>query len=106
VWAQLLDRPQRRLELVAWPVEGVETASAPAYVLLTEESRKWINVHDILMWLPSSRPETLSFIWATESTNFRHLQAVTSRLRPAISQPWHGLRTPGETNFTEVTVAI
>lgn len=39
----------------------------------------WINVHDILHFLPST-PGSISFIWASEETGHLHLYHVTCAL--------------------------
>ncbi|XP_041968195.1 dipeptidyl peptidase 9 isoform X2 [Aricia agestis] len=101
VWAQLLDRKQQRLELVLIPLsEFSAPAGYPAapdhlaprtdddwrpsdqqiMVLVSETAPDaWINVHDILHWLPSSSGE-VSFIWASEDTGHLHLYLVTCAL--------------------------
>jgi hypothetical protein len=66
--------------LVLVPIVGSAAASAPAYVLLHEFSQTWLNVHDVLVWLPSESEDTVRFLWASETSGFRHLEVVTSRL--------------------------
>ncbi|XP_075989092.1 dipeptidyl peptidase 9 isoform X1 [Anticarsia gemmatalis] len=104
VWVQLLDRKQQRLELVLIPLSQFSTTSRYEHVpdclshthyvppvsgepliqdiqvLITETAPDaWINVHDILHFLPSKSTE-LSFIWASEETGHLHLYLVTCGL--------------------------
>ncbi|XP_026743908.1 dipeptidyl peptidase 9 isoform X1 [Trichoplusia ni] len=102
VWAQLLDRRQQRLELVLLPLAQFSAAAAyphaprclqaaPAdpqlqqpiqdiQVLISETAPDaWINVHDILYFLPSSAYE-LNLIWASEESGHLHLYLVTCAL--------------------------
>lgn len=99
VYAQLLDRQQQRLELVLIPfipiaaikgqrVDGFEWPTAPAYVLYSEQTNVWINVHDILSFFPSGDPNSVMFLWASEESGYRHLYIVKSQLRAALSQNW------------------
>ncbi|KAL4714346.1 hypothetical protein ACJJTC_009698, partial [Scirpophaga incertulas] len=99
VWVQLLDRKQQRLELVLLSLRQFCAPfvyeRAPAHlssgpiandldeklddvqVLISESAPDaWINVHDILHFLPSQRDE-ISFIWASEETSHLHLYKVT-----------------------------
>ncbi|KAM3957651.1 dipeptidyl peptidase 9 isoform 1-T1 [Aphomia sociella] len=96
VWLQLLDRKQQRLELAlvplselcvpaayehAPPVIGSPTTVAEKtqdiQVLVSEAAPEaWINVHDILYFLPSE-PHCISFIWASEETGHLHLYLIT-----------------------------
>jgi dipeptidyl-peptidase-4 len=63
--AQLEDRAQRRLDLVA-----LDPATGVRHGLVTEESDVWINLHDVLRPVPS----TDTFLWASEHSGFRHLE--------------------------------
>ncbi|CAH2261300.1 jg21969 [Pararge aegeria aegeria] len=100
VWVQMLDRKQQHLELALVPVSEFSSRAsydnAPAdmnpadtqepvcvnntqqiQVLITETAPDaWVNVHDILHFLPSS-PGTVKFIWASEETGHLHLYLVT-----------------------------
>ncbi|CAH0559459.1 unnamed protein product [Brassicogethes aeneus] len=92
IWMQLLDRRQQRLDVVILSLnnftEGLplfdetgNTAIAPlVQVIYTQESPVWINVHDLLHFLPSSEPNEVRFVWASEESGFRHLYLVTSQL--------------------------
>eukprot|EP00126_Sphaerothecum_destruens_P007456 Sdes_comp19860_c0_seq1m12114 len=97
VWLQLLSRDQQRLDLVAIPVGLFSDASSAnnrcssganqpvpscdlkalhakysVETLLSETTTVWINVHNILHFLPSKSNHFL-FLWASERTGFRHL---------------------------------
>ncbi|CAH0730359.1 unnamed protein product, partial [Brenthis ino] len=97
VWVQLLDRKQQRLELALVPrsafalrgryalapealqppLVGEEGGNEHIQVLISEAAPDaWVNVHDILHFLPSS-PGTMTFIWASEETGHLHLYLVT-----------------------------
>ncbi|XP_050676371.1 dipeptidyl peptidase 9 [Leptidea sinapis] len=99
VWVQLLDRKQQKLELALIPLsefcvrtgyalagppnvlaDEVEACNEqPIQVLVTETAPDaWINVHDILHFLPS--PQGLSFIWASEETGHLHLYLISADL--------------------------
>ncbi|CAG7837410.1 unnamed protein product [Allacma fusca] len=104
VWAQLLNRSQKRLELVLFPYVPVESftlhhddpklheilPSAPAYVIYSEVTNIWVNVNDMLTFLPCDEPNSVMFLWASEETGFRHIYIIKSELRPALTQPWFG----------------
>lgn len=115
VWVQLLDRKQQRLELALIPLSEFSSpssyerapqplAGARAHapdtaqqdthpvqeiqVLVSESAPDaWINVHDILYFLPSSPPSPthqdtrVSFIWASEETGHLHLYLITCALK-------------------------
>ena len=63
-WAQLLDRAQRELELVAFDVE-----SGKSRTLLVERAPDWINITDDMNIL-AEREEIL---WASERTGYNHI---------------------------------
>ncbi|XP_028168187.1 dipeptidyl peptidase 9-like, partial [Ostrinia furnacalis] len=119
VWVQLLDRKQQRLELALIPVEQFSTPvtyeNAPPHlrnpspvakepldqkpqdiqVLISESAPDaWINVHDILHFLPSA-PGEASFVWASEETGHLHLYLVTC----AINRREPACDAPGEASF-------
>lgn len=49
-------------------------------VIYSEESCVWVNVHDILHFLPSNEHNEVQFIWASEDTGYRHLYLITSQI--------------------------
>ncbi|XP_066244864.1 dipeptidyl peptidase 9 [Euwallacea similis] len=94
VWVQLLDRKQQHLELVILSLSNFSAlnqlshggqlnslAKSPiVQVIYSQDSLYWINVHDLLFFLPSDDVNEIKFIWASEDTGFRHLYLVTSQL--------------------------
>ncbi|XP_046431750.1 dipeptidyl peptidase 9 isoform X1 [Neodiprion fabricii] len=94
VWVQLLDRRQQRLELVLLSVDNFcepppnvynsenhfALSSASVQVIYSQTSNIWINVNDLLYFLPSDDPTEVKFIWGSEETGFRHLYLVTSSI--------------------------
>uniref|UniRef100_A0A1B0AJ65 Dipeptidyl peptidase 9 n=1 Tax=Glossina pallidipes TaxID=7398 RepID=A0A1B0AJ65_GLOPL len=102
VWIQAMDRKQQRLDLLLIPVDNFcETYSSstsspsgstehswkspysktisPIQVLYTQLSDTWINVHDLLYFLEIN-DASVTFLWASEETGFRHLYLVTACL--------------------------
>ena len=65
LFAQLLDRHQRRLELRAFDV-----SSGKGETVLVDESRAWINVDNDLRFVGDSG----EFIWSSETTGMRRLE--------------------------------
>lgn len=99
VWVQLVDRPQTRLELVVIPAScfgltvppavdmaaaALAFAAAHCHVVRVETcARAWVNVHDVLAWIPAAAdPAVCQFVWATEASGFRHLHLCRSRKNP------------------------
>ncbi|XP_015598868.1 dipeptidyl peptidase 9 isoform X2 [Cephus cinctus] len=94
VWVQLLDRKQQRLELVLLSVDNFcepppnvynsenhfTLSSASVQVIYSEQSSIWINVNDLLYFLPSDDPTEVKFIWGSEESEFRHLYLITSSI--------------------------
>nr|XP_022310084.1 dipeptidyl peptidase 9-like [Crassostrea virginica] len=109
VYAELLDRPQKRLSVVLIPFdffvpirnshptssssssyeeeEAMEEeedffkkTSPPLSVIYEESSDIWVNTHDILYFLPHSDASEVKFLWASEKSGFRHLYCVVSKL--------------------------
>ncbi|CAL7939267.1 unnamed protein product [Xylocopa violacea] len=92
VWVQLLDRKQQRLELVLLSIDNFcepppnvynsenhfTPSSASVHVIYSEQSSIWINVNDLLYFLPSDDPTEVKFLWGSEESNFRHLYLITS----------------------------
>lgn len=48
-------------------------------VIYKQTSNNWINVNDVLTFLEIT-DSTVTFIWASEDSGFRHLYLVTSSL--------------------------
>ncbi|XP_063979014.1 dipeptidyl peptidase 9 [Diachasmimorpha longicaudata] len=94
VWVQLLDRKQQRLELVLLSVDNFcepppniyssenhfTPLSASVRVIYSEQSPIWINVNDLLYFLPSDDPNEVKFIWGSEESQFMHLYLITSSI--------------------------
>ena len=85
--AELQNRDQTRLDLVQF-----DLASGKPRVLLTEQSDVWINLHGAFHAFEATEGELAGgFLWASESTGFRHL-AVHDRdgkpLRALTSGEW------------------
>jgi dipeptidyl-peptidase 9 len=90
----LLDRKQQRLELVLLSVDNFcepppnvyssenhfTPSSASVQVIYSETSLIWINVNDLLYFLPSEDLTEVRFIWGSEETNYRHLYLITSSI--------------------------
>ena len=64
LFVQRLNRIQNRLDLLR-----ADAASGTASLILREEDRYWINVHDHLRFLKNGA----EFLWSSESDGFRHL---------------------------------
>ncbi|XP_017058593.1 dipeptidyl peptidase 9 [Drosophila ficusphila] len=103
VWVQGLDRKQQRLDVILIPLDNfcesyssqVSTPTdsigdhswrslysrtiTPLQVIYTERSDSWINVHDMLHFLELTET-SVTFLWASEETGFRHLYLVTASL--------------------------
>ncbi|KAL0966661.1 hypothetical protein UPYG_G00298010 [Umbra pygmaea] len=102
-WAVLLDRSQRRLQLVLLPpalfipvtddpaqrqenLEAVPEDVHP-YIVYEETTDIWINVHDIFYPFVQTSDDEFTFIWVNESkTGFSHLYKITSILQPGCYQ--------------------
>ncbi|KAK9882150.1 hypothetical protein WA026_019667 [Henosepilachna vigintioctopunctata] len=95
IWVQLLNRRQQRLDLVLLSLsnfteelsmydesEGISSSSPIVQVIYSQESSIWVNVHDLLYFLPSNDHTEVKFIWASEDTGFRHLYLVTVQIMP------------------------
>ncbi|KAM6948816.1 dipeptidyl peptidase 9 isoform 2-T2 [Aplochiton taeniatus] len=98
-WAVLLDRSQRRLQMVLLPPDlfipvtedagqrQARLAAVPStthpYIVYEETTDIWINVHDIFYPFIQTTEDEFSFIWINESkTGFSHLYKITSVLQP------------------------
>uniref|UniRef100_A0A3B3WH94 dipeptidyl-peptidase IV n=1 Tax=Poecilia mexicana TaxID=48701 RepID=A0A3B3WH94_9TELE len=98
-WAVLLDRSQKKLQLVLLPpalfipitedstlrqdsLEAVPSCTQP-YIIYEETTDVWINVHDIFYPFIQTTEDEFTFIWVNESkTGFSHLYKITSLLQP------------------------
>ncbi|XP_059915573.1 dipeptidyl peptidase 9 isoform X3 [Gadus macrocephalus] len=105
-WAVLLDRCQRRLQLVLLPpalfipvtddpaqrLDSLQSlpGNTQPYIVYEETTDVWINVHDIFYPFVQTTDEEFTFIWVNESkTGFSHLYKTTSLLQPR-SYHWAG----------------
>jgi dipeptidyl-peptidase 9 len=62
---------------------SVHLGSPVVQVIYSQESRIWVNVHDLLCFLPSNdHNNEVQFIWASEDTGYRHLYLITSQIIP------------------------
>ncbi|CAD7092052.1 unnamed protein product [Hermetia illucens] len=103
IWLQAMNRQQQRLDLVLIPLDNfceaysssassptgdhswkspISRTISPLQVIYSETSTSWINVHDLLNFIEIT-DSTVTFIWASEETGFRHLYLVTSSLNGA-----------------------
>ncbi|KAJ3219259.1 dipeptidylpeptidase [Dinochytrium kinnereticum] len=84
IWAQLLNRSQRRSVLIEIPLEAFMTmdeyhlalssGSIPSIIILCDErSDCWINVTDVVYFMKTPSSCSREFIWGSERTGFRHL---------------------------------
>ncbi|WAR28947.1 DPP9-like protein [Mya arenaria] len=97
IHCQWLNRRQTNLALFVIPVNHFHPAcsggnedrsvgpekchnSHRGYRMLEDESQIWVNVHDIIHFLPSTSDGTFEYIWLSERSGFRHLYRVTSQL--------------------------
>uniref|UniRef100_A0A8C6PDH5 Dipeptidyl peptidase 9 n=1 Tax=Nothobranchius furzeri TaxID=105023 RepID=A0A8C6PDH5_NOTFU len=102
-WAVLLDRSQRKLQLVLLPSAlfvpvtadpvlrqdsvGAVPSSTHPYIIYEENTDVWINVHDIFYPFIQNTEDEFTFIWVNESkTGFRHLYKITSVLQQGCYQ--------------------
>ncbi|XP_065063849.1 dipeptidyl peptidase 9-like [Rhopilema esculentum] len=87
IWVQLLSRRQNRLALLRIPLTAFKTISSTENsqcnsafkisIILEELSDTWINLSDIIYFLPSSNTTTTKLIWSSERLGHRHLYLVT-----------------------------
>lgn len=128
VWAQLLDRQQKFLQLVLIPFESfcnepynsnpssmesisekhlwevmMNKSSKPIQVIYTERTNQWINVHNLLHFLEIEE-DYVEFIWSSEETGYRHLYQVTSSLKMNNIVEKNGIRT--HSAFCDETVDV
>lgn len=57
----------------------LDRSTRPMQVIYTETSKSWVNVHDVVQFLEIT-DSSVTFLWASEETGFRHLYLVTSSL--------------------------
>ena len=67
LFVQVMNRAQDRLELILFDVS--DPAKPKKRVLITENSKYWINLHDLLDALKIDH----HFVWGSERTGFQHL---------------------------------
>ncbi|KAK4882354.1 hypothetical protein RN001_005673 [Aquatica leii] len=96
IWVQLLDRRQQRLDIILLSLNNfsevlpmydsdtnsIHLGSPIVQVIHTQESCIWVNVHDLLYFLPSTEHNEVQFVWAAEDTGYRHLYLITSQIMP------------------------
>ncbi|XP_074000010.1 dipeptidyl peptidase 9 [Rhodnius prolixus] len=97
IWVQLLDRRQKRLELIVISLDNfVEpppnvfrlaeqrtdeaATSGTVHVVARQNSDIWVNVSDMLYIIPGMEGGRMSLIWSNEETGFRHLYLITAHL--------------------------
>jgi dipeptidyl-peptidase-4 len=78
LWAQLQDRSQRTLSVVAFDA----TKGARTRVLLTESGHPWVNLSDA--WRPLADG---CLLWSSERSGYRHLYLVDCRDRGGTGKP-------------------
>ena len=80
LWYELLDRPQRRLEMIREDV----ASGVPATVFV-ERDAAWINLHDEQHFFADGR-----LLWSSEAGGYRHLivYGADGRPRPITHGPW------------------
>lgn len=83
---QRLSRIQDRVELLA-----VDAASGQARVLVEERDKHWVNLHDIVHFLPGGK-----FLWASERDGHRHLYLYENgKPRQLTSGDWEIVQLSG-----------
>ncbi|XP_014248526.1 dipeptidyl peptidase 9 isoform X1 [Cimex lectularius] len=94
IWVQLLDRRQKKLELIVISLENfvepppnifklnetVDETNPLVHIIARQVSDIWINVSDLLYILPETEPGQIKVIWAMEETGYRHLYLISSSL--------------------------
>lgn len=126
VWAQLLNRQQKRLDLILIPLDNfceicssnslscspvINSATdhswqstlgkltSPIQVIYSQTSTTWINVNDLLEFIELTDSE-ITFIWASEETGFRHLYLITASLHHGMNGVTH---TNDNSNIPQLT---
>lgn len=106
IWAQLLNRQQKRVDLIMIPLDNFSevcsnssTTSSPSgaatdhswrstltkvttpiQVIYSQSSPAWVNINDLLTFVDYNDSE-VTFIWGSEESDFRHLYLITSSLQ-------------------------
>lgn len=115
VWAQLLNRQQKRIDLILIPLDNfceicsssslssspiinsttdhswqstLGRLTSPIQVIYSQTSTTWINVNDLLQFIEFKNSE-VTFIWASEETGFRHLYLITASLHQGMNGVTH-----------------
>lgn len=127
VWAQLLNRQQNRLDLILIPLDNfcdvcsnqsIRTAAttngtiidhswqssitkklSPIQVIWSQTSITWINIHDLFAFIEMTET-SITFIWASEETGFRHLYLITSQFQYPTVNSSNGLHDEGLAVFS------
>lgn len=79
----MLNRPQTRSALLAIPISLFYKRGDIVQILLMEETNVWINVTDLITFLPS-QSDSFKFIYPSERTGYRHLYLIESSLNKEI----------------------
>ncbi|XP_078040146.1 dipeptidyl peptidase 9 [Augochlora pura] len=123
VWVQLLDRKQQRLELVLLSIDNFfepppnlyswenqfKPFSASIQAIYSERSSTWINLNDLLYFLPSDNPSEVKFLWGSEESDYRHLYLITSRISGisnGVEEPSGGMENVSLQPFVTSKVAL
>ncbi|XP_065581247.1 dipeptidyl peptidase 8-like [Artemia franciscana] len=88
IYSILLDRSQKRADLVAIALESfcssetipeVYVSMPTAYILHTLTHKYWVSIHDCLYLWPVDDSKNFRFIWASQDLGYRHLFYVHTR---------------------------
>ncbi|CAL1543451.1 unnamed protein product [Lymnaea stagnalis] len=85
IYAVIIDRLQMRQAVMlispsAFYDKGSKSSAPHIQCIYEETSEIWINVHDLLHFLPQTSEHEISFIYASEKSGFRHLYLMRSQL--------------------------
>jgi dipeptidyl-peptidase-4 len=78
LWVQTQDRAQQTLHL-----RRFDPATGASRLVLEERSASWINLHDLLRFLPGG-----AVLWASERDGWRHLYRIDGEVRQLTSGSW------------------
>lgn len=111
IWAQLLNRQQKRVDLIMIPLDNfsevcsnssaasspsggavadhswrstLNKVTSPIQVIFSQCSSAWVNINDLLTFVDYNDHE-VTFIWGSEESGFRHLYLITSSLRQTMN---------------------